>query len=105
MTRDKYLRVVKHTCLSVLIWGAVGLLLLLPKGAANERKSSTERMDTTALLQQHIEARARDVGADYVIGNFRPSLEMREKVDFLLTPALLIQETLSENIVTTYPEE
>jgi len=36
---------------------------------------------------------------------FRPSLEMKENVDFLLTPALLMQEVLSDEIITTYPSE
>jgi len=36
---------------------------------------------------------------------FRPSLEMKENADFLLTPALLMQEVLSDEIVTTYPSE
>lgn len=34
-----------------------------------------------------------------------PSLEMKENVDFLLTPALLVQEALSDDIVITYPSE
>ena len=38
-------------------------------------------------------------------GSFRPSLEMKENTDFLLTPALLVQEILSTNAVITYPEE
>jgi hypothetical protein len=33
------------------------------------------------------------------------SLAVREQVDFLLTPALLAQEAVSEDIVLTYPEE
>jgi hypothetical protein len=36
---------------------------------------------------------------------FEPSLEMKENVDFLLTPALLVQEAISEEIVVTYPSE
>jgi hypothetical protein len=36
---------------------------------------------------------------------FKPSLEMKENVDFLLTPALLMQEVLSDEIITTYPSE
>jgi hypothetical protein len=35
----------------------------------------------------------------------RPSLEMKENVDFLLTPALLVQEAASRGNVTTYPSE
>lgn len=34
-----------------------------------------------------------------------PSLAVREQVDFLLTPALLVQEAISEDVVLTYPEE
>ena len=33
------------------------------------------------------------------------SLAVREQVDFLLTPALLVQEAISEDVVLTYPEE
>jgi hypothetical protein len=36
---------------------------------------------------------------------FRPSLEMKENVDFLLTPALLVQEAMSSEAVITYPSE
>lgn len=38
-------------------------------------------------------------------GGFRPSLEMKENVDFLLTPALLVQEVMSGEVVITYPSE
>ena len=37
--------------------------------------------------------------------NFQTSLEMKENVDFLLTPALLVQEIISEDVVITYPSE
>jgi len=37
------------------------------------------------------------------LGNFRTSFEMKENVDFLLTPALLVQESISEDCVITYP--
>jgi hypothetical protein len=33
------------------------------------------------------------------------SLEVREQVDFLLTPALLVQEAVSDGVILTYPEE
>ena len=39
------------------------------------------------------------------IQSFNPSLEKKENVDFLLTPALLVQEAISEDILTTYPTE
>jgi len=34
-----------------------------------------------------------------------PSLKMKENVDFLLTPALLVQECISEDVLITYPQE
>jgi len=33
------------------------------------------------------------------------SLEVREVDDFLLTPALLVQEAVSDGVILTYPEE
>jgi hypothetical protein len=36
---------------------------------------------------------------------FQPALEMKENVDFLLTPALLMQEAMSQGMVITYPTE
>ncbi len=36
---------------------------------------------------------------------FAPSLEMKENAGFLLTPALLVQEIISEDVVVTYPGE
>ena len=33
------------------------------------------------------------------------SMLIREQVDFLLTPALLVQEAISEDVVLTYPGE
>lgn len=37
--------------------------------------------------------------------NFMPSLEMKENVDFLLTPVFLVQEAISDDIIITYPSE
>ena len=36
---------------------------------------------------------------------FAPSLEMKENADFLLTPALLVQEAIRDDVVLTYPSE
>ena len=40
-----------------------------------------------------------------VTTNFQTSLNVKEDVDFLLTPALLVQEAISEDIIMTYPSE
>jgi hypothetical protein len=39
------------------------------------------------------------------MSNFQSSLEMKENVDFLISPALLVQEAISENVIITYPSE
>jgi hypothetical protein len=56
-----------------------------------------------------IEQRARDItmhpANKMATAGFKPSLEMKENTDFLLTPALLMQEALSEDVITTYPSE
>ena len=39
------------------------------------------------------------------LSNFQASLEMKENADFLLTPAILVQEAISEDVVITYPSE
>jgi hypothetical protein len=36
---------------------------------------------------------------------FQSSLETKENVDFILTPALLMQEAMSQEAVITYPTE
>lgn len=36
---------------------------------------------------------------------FKASLEMKESVDFLITPALLVQQTMTEDVIPTYPAE
>jgi hypothetical protein len=38
-------------------------------------------------------------------GNFRPSLEMMEAVDYLLTPAFIIKDALDDSVVPTYPSQ
>jgi hypothetical protein len=40
-----------------------------------------------------------------VDANFRPSLEMMEAVDYLLSPALIINDALDLSVIPTYPSE
>jgi hypothetical protein len=55
--------------------------------------------------QKQLDAEAQRLAFGAVEGNFESSLDMREAADFLLTPALLEQESISTNIVITYPME
>lgn len=56
------------------------------------RSATPTEMATERLMQQ-------------IGGNFRPSQEMKENVDFLLTPAILLQEAITDEVVVTYPSE
>ena len=46
-----------------------------------------------------------DIDSGMLSGLSSPSLKMKENVDFFLTPALLVQECISENVIITYPGE
>jgi hypothetical protein len=48
---------------------------------------------------------AGEVAAGTFTGPSMVSLEMRENVDFLLTPGLLVQQAITEGAIVTYPEE
>jgi hypothetical protein len=48
---------------------------------------------------------AEAAGAKQTSSLFAPSLETMERADFLLTPALLMQEAISEKVVITYPSQ
>lgn len=48
---------------------------------------------------------AQELAAGQVRWNFEASMEMMESVDFLLTPALLIQESITPGVVPTYPSQ
>ena len=90
----------------VLAVGLMGVALGLVMGAASapnsglppvfqrlsEARSSAETAAAMHALQFHPKMA-------------EPSLAVREQVDFLLTPALLVQEAISDDVVLTYPEE
>ena len=55
------------------------------------------------IQQTNGQAFASQLAVKHTTSNFEPSLDMSENADFLLTPALLIQEAVSTQIVLTYP--
>lgn len=71
----------------------------------------SNRALTPTMNRQAADAkeRARDaslrVASKTATAGAMPSLEMKENVDFLLTPALIVQEVLSEDVIKTYPSE
>jgi hypothetical protein len=49
--------------------------------------------------------KAKQFAAQNVVNYFDPSLESMECADFMLTPALLMQEVISDDRVISYPED
>ncbi len=81
------------------------LLVLLTQVMGDDRSPrppGTRRDPVPEAEKQRIAGR---LASGYGLGSFRPSLEMKENADFFLTPALLVQEAISDDIIITYPTE
>lgn len=87
------------------VFVVIVLLMLLSRVLGGDQASRPARSKKVSVPEAQKERIARRIASKYGMGNFKPSLEMKENVDFLLTPALLVQEALSDNIVMTYPTE
>jgi hypothetical protein len=86
----------------VLCFPLAAALILLSRvfgGAGPEREppSAAPRTEGRAV--------ASLIAGQLSASGFDPSLEAKEAVDFLLTPALLVQDALSDDVILTYPTE
>lgn len=81
------------------------LLMLLAQVLASDQTLRPARSRKVPVPEAHKQRIAGRLAAGYGFGPFQPSLEMKENVDFLLTPALLVQEAICDDIVITYPTE
>jgi len=85
----------------------VGIVMVLCFSLAPEPSpaSGAKDVETSASILDRAAPTVRKQILTAAMQVFEPSLEMKENVDFLLTPALLVQEAISEGIVITYPSE
>ena len=90
---------------TVRVLVAIVLLLLLSHVLRGDQASRPSRSKKVSVPEAHKQRIARGLAAGYGLGNFKPSLAMKENADFLLTPALLVQEAISDDIIITYPTE
>lgn len=81
------------------------LFLSLGQVPVKSSTSPTGETKTTSNNRDRQKDEIRKKMTESASGNFRLSLEMKENVDFVLTPALLVQEAISEDVVITYPSE
>ena len=105
------------------IWTASGLLVLAvviagtfvahktgsaaaaEKGGAEASSTGTAVSQTGAVGQQAVSAAAMKTVNDSLAAMSLPSLEMRENVDFLLTPVFLARDVMATDSILTYPME
>ncbi len=98
------------------IWaGVVIIMAVLTSGALVLADPETERgTDTRSKAPASVPASTqqspfiREIPTTtmrLLQSSYEPSMEMRENVVFVLSPALLMQEALSPDLVITYPNE
>lgn len=90
-------------CCAVIVLACV--LLYLAQGAVRlfGRERAPEVRDVGKVEPGQIRALVRSSRIDYYMADV--SLAIREHEDFLLTPALLVQEAISDGVILTYPQE
>ena len=81
------------------------LMVLLTQVMADNQQLGPLRPSKASIPESEKQRIAGRLASGYGLGSFRPSLEMKENADFLLTPALLVQEAISEDVIITYPTE
>jgi len=100
--KNKRSWIVSGVCVATVI----GMLFSLAMGAV--RRPSRQRPPGFRRLREAAgTGQMNDVLRRLGVNTFRAdvSLEVREQDDFLVTPALLVQEAISDGVVLTYPEE
>lgn len=88
---------------SILI-GAL-LLMLLSLVLASDQAPVPMRPRNRPVPEARKQNIARGLAGSFGLVPFQPSLEMKENADFLVTPAILVQEAISDDIIMTYPTE
>jgi len=102
MKREFFIHIGQR-CAVVLL--AIVLLAILSQVLASDRAPAPGRSRNVPVPEAQKQRIAKQIASGYGMGPFQPSLEMKENADFLLTPALLVQEAICDDVVLTYPTE
>lgn len=92
---------------SVFVVANVGVFLFTAPGPPQTKTvgpRADQAIDPRALPANRV-GLAGEIAGGAFIGPSMLSLEMRENVDFLLTPALIVQGAITEGDIVSYPEE
>lgn len=88
--------------ITILVIEALFFVVLLGSTGCG---ASSETLKSTRDIEHQREVEDIQLLSGQMTYPFEPSLEMKENVDFLLTPAILVQEALSGHVVLTYPTD
>ena len=94
----------KNARLCIILLGVVSLLLFgSTRNQASVSVDASDESEARSVQQLPPEVTRQIMGQ--TSADFAVSQEMKENADFLLTPAILLQDAMSEGIVITYPSE
>jgi hypothetical protein len=86
--------------LNIVVWNLI-VLFGENQTVSNQILQVAVPLDTESQVGEILP----DIESGILTGFSSTSLEMKENVDFLLTPAILVQECISEDVIITYPDE
>jgi len=98
----KCLRVIKKL---IPVTVAIVLLIFLSQVLGGNQKKRPPKSSMVPVPEKHKQRIARQLASGFGLGPFQPSLEIKEDTDFFLTPALLVQEAICDDVIITYPTE
>jgi hypothetical protein len=92
--------------LALLILVAVFNWYLFFSGVNPDQPADAPSVKTSGLAESDnpIERLPREI-EERIAEPYSPSLEVKEQIDFLLTPAIIVEEVLACETVVTYPGE
>lgn len=91
--------------LSVIAVNVITFWLFSPSPAAIPPRPGPEAKFQPVPLPSNPFGTGADAELEMLTVPSLVSLEMRENVDFLLTPALIVQGAITEGAIVSYPEE
>jgi len=100
--RRKWTWIVRAALFGVLACVLLCLGMGAVKAPNREMRPGLRRLMEASTDEERVTVR-RGLQINYTEQDW--SLDEREQMDFLLTPALLVQEAISDGIILTYPEE
>lgn len=98
-------RMILHSRGPARILVAALLLMLLTQVMGDNARPRWPKTGKTHVPEAQKKRIARGIASTYGQGPFQQSLKMKEYADYLLTPALLVQEAICDDIIITYPTE